>query len=363
MCWCAPAAQRWSLISTTKVFKSAFATPVQAGTPDPWVVPGQTPLAEKSSYSWASEYGSRHPIEVGAEAWGMDSSHEVVKKTWRAWPGSGGPACDSRDAALSPLVLSDPSSSTEAGCQGTDVAEASSVHLSPIALLLGVLQRVRRTGKRAHFWLISFLDGSLFPSWFYPPLSGGGYDLSPRAQSGGSYGRDPRGGTSRSFWSLNWGCWDHPPSQSSLYKETVCLEVEAFNSWCGDSQLDLVNCPVCTVLEFLQACFSAGLTHSTLEIYVAAIAAYHAPRVGQSEGRHPLVTRFLHGALRLRSPAREAYAKWWIRMLFHSLESSDLPAPWGSRLTLQKLAFRMRSPPTLATPGSAYSRPSCTLPH
>ncbi len=128
-----------------------------------WHTRSTTP-AEKSSYSWASEYGSRHPIEVGAEAWGMDSSHEVVKKTWRAWPGSGGPACDSRDASLSPLVLSDPSSSTEAGCQGTDVAEASSVHLSPIALLLGVLQRVRRTGKRAHFWLISFLDGSLFPS-------------------------------------------------------------------------------------------------------------------------------------------------------------------------------------------------------
>ncbi len=144
--------------------KSAFATPVQAGTPDPWVVPGQTPLAENSSYSWASEYGSRHPIEVGAEAWGMDSSPEVVKQTWRALPGSGGPACDSRDAALSPMVVSIPSSSMEAGCQGIDVAEASSVHLSPIALLLGILQRVRRTGKRAHFWLISLLDGSLIPS-------------------------------------------------------------------------------------------------------------------------------------------------------------------------------------------------------
>ncbi len=64
-----------------------------------------------------------------------------------------------------------------------------------------------------------------------------------------------------------------------------------------------------------------------------------APRGGQSEGRHPLVTRFIHGALRLRTPASEAYAKWWIRMLFHSLKSSYLPSPWGSRLTLQKFAF------------------------
>ncbi len=48
--------------------------PVQAGAPDPWVVPWQTPLAENSSYSWASEYRSRHPFEAGAEARGMDAS-------------------------------------------------------------------------------------------------------------------------------------------------------------------------------------------------------------------------------------------------------------------------------------------------
>ncbi len=45
------------------------------------------------------------------------------------WPGSGGFVCDSSDIALSPLVLSDSSSST--GCYGTDLAEASSVRLSP----------------------------------------------------------------------------------------------------------------------------------------------------------------------------------------------------------------------------------------
>ncbi len=77
-----------------------------------------------------------------------------------------------------------------------------------------------------------------------------------------------------------------------------------------------------------------------------AIAVYHVPRGGQSVGRHPNKLKcFL-------PPARVAYAKWWIRMLFHSLESSDLPSPWGSRLTLQNLAFGTRSPPTLVIPGS-----------
>ncbi len=95
---------------------------------------------------------------------------------------------------------------------------------------------------------------------------------------------------------------------------------------------------------------------------MAAIASYHTTRHGQSVGRHPLVTRFLHGALMLRPPAREAYAKWWIRMLFHSFESSDLLSPWASMLTLQKLAFGTLFPPTLVTPGSPFSRLSCTLP-
>ncbi len=35
---------------------------------------GWSHLAENSSYSWASEYGRRHPVEAGAEARGMEAS-------------------------------------------------------------------------------------------------------------------------------------------------------------------------------------------------------------------------------------------------------------------------------------------------
>ncbi len=52
--------------------RSAFTPPVQAGIPDPWVVPDL--LAESSSHSWASQYLSRHPVEAGAEARGTDTS-------------------------------------------------------------------------------------------------------------------------------------------------------------------------------------------------------------------------------------------------------------------------------------------------
>ncbi len=112
--------------------RSAFAPLIQAGTPDPWVVPGQVPLAESSLYSWASQYRSRHPVEAGAEARGMVASPRGGEADLESfWPGTGESVCDSSDIALSPLVLSDSSSSTGAGCYGTDVAEASSVHLSP----------------------------------------------------------------------------------------------------------------------------------------------------------------------------------------------------------------------------------------
>ncbi len=53
----------------------------------------------------------------------------------------------------------------------------------------------------------------------------------------------------------------------------------------GDRQLDPVNYPFGTVLEFLQSCFSAGLAHSILKVHVAAIAAYHAPLGGLSVGK------------------------------------------------------------------------------
>ncbi|KAL0200793.1 hypothetical protein M9458_003980, partial [Cirrhinus mrigala] len=81
--------------------------------------------------------------------------------------------------------------------------------------------------------------------------------------------------------------------------------------------LDPVYCQVGTVLEFLQAWFTAGLTHSTL--YVAAIAAFDSPLGGQSVGKHPLVTRFLHGKLRLRPPGRSGVPTWDLPVVLEAL--------------------------------------------
>ncbi|KAL0200148.1 hypothetical protein M9458_003335, partial [Cirrhinus mrigala] len=105
------------------------------------------------------------------------------------------------------------------------------------------------------------------------------------------------------------------PSMRKLY----ALKWKLFTSWCGDRQQDPVNCPVGTVLEFLQAHFSTGLSHSTLKVYMAAISAYHASLGGLSVGKDPLVTRFLRGVLRLRPPVRPHVPMWDLAVVLEAL--------------------------------------------
>ncbi len=115
-------------------------------------------------------------------------------------------------------------------------------------------------------------------------------------------------------------------SRAPSTRKTVRLEVETFTSWCGDRQLDPVNCPIGTVLEFLQARLSAGLTHSTLKVHVVAIRAYHTSLGGQSVGRYPLFTCFLDSL-------RKLYAlKWNCHFMVRGLSArrSQLPDWYSS---------------------------------
>ncbi len=75
--------------------------------------------------------------------------------------------------------------------------------------------------------------------------------------------------------------------------------------------------PAGVQVSILQARFSAGLTHSTLKVYVVAIAAYYTPLGGQSTGRHPLVTHFLRGAL--RPPVRSRVPPWDLAVVLEAL--------------------------------------------
>ncbi|XP_053085457.1 uncharacterized protein LOC117596033 [Pangasianodon hypophthalmus] len=307
---------------------------LQAGAPDPCVVPGETPLPESSLYPWPSQYGSRRPVEAGADARGMEAPPRGGG-TDMAYvrPSSGGSVCDSGDVALSPLVLSDSSSSPRTGCYGTDVAEAVSVRLSPGRSAPGSSgESAPGRGPLAASSPVlagpSMVLGSDFPSRRLsmgdsrqegPPLTGGGPHPSPPPRVVEAVGVASEGAqlgaSGLSVEVVETILQSRAPSTRKLY----ALKWKLFTSWCGDRRLDPVHCPVGTVLEFLQARLSAGLTHSTLKVYVAAIAACHAPLDGQSVGRHPWVTRFLRGALRIRPPARSRVPSWDLAVVLEAL--------------------------------------------
>ncbi|KAL0151133.1 hypothetical protein M9458_053646 [Cirrhinus mrigala] len=171
----------------------------------------------------------------------------------------------------------------------------------PIALLPGVLERPRsgraEYGSRTWYLSLTALHGR-FPSGGISSFTGGGHHSSPPPGAVETLGVASEGAhllaSGLSTEVVETILQSRAPSTRKLY----ALKWKLFTSWCGRHQQDPVNCPVGTVLEFLQDRLSAGLTHSTLKVYVAAIAAYHAPLGGLSVGKDPLVTRFLRGALR-----------------------------------------------------------------
>ncbi|KAL0164598.1 hypothetical protein M9458_040351, partial [Cirrhinus mrigala] len=107
--------------------------------------------------------------------------------------------------------------------------------------------------------------------------------------------------------------WDSTTMQARLsparIEKLYALKWKLFTSWCGRHQQDPVNCPVGSVLEFLQDRLSAGLTHSTLKVYVVAIAAYDAPLGGLSVGKNP----------RLRPPVRPCVPSWDLSVVLEAL--------------------------------------------
>ncbi len=212
--------------NTASFFYVRSAPLIQAGAPDPCVVPGKVPLAGSGLYSWASQYGSRYPVEAGAEARGMEASPRGGEADMESfWPGTDGFFCDSSDIALSPLVLSDSSSSTGAGCYGTDVAKASSVCLSPDRSAPG------SSRESAPEWGLAVVSSPVLAG---PSMVIGTWSLSSTALYGRfpsegicshrqrawsfisarsyrSCGCGPWGCTTHSLWSLNRGFWDHSP--------------------------------------------------------------------------------------------------------------------------------------------------------
>ncbi len=247
--------------------------------------------------------------------------------------GGGGPLRNSSECAMSPLVLSSSSSSPGTGRYGTDMAEATSVRFSP-----------DRSAPRSSD---ESTPRRCSPTVSSPVLAGPsmvlGPDFPPRRLSMGGSHQEGSPLTSR-------GCHSAPPpgvmetvgvapegaqliasglpaevvetilqSRAPSTRKVYNLRWKFFTSWCRARQQDPVNCPVGTVLEYLQARLSAGVSHSTVKVHVAALSAYHSPLDGNTVGKHPLVIRFLRGALRMRPPVRSRVPTWDLAVVLEAL--------------------------------------------
>ncbi|KAI2667776.1 Transposon Ty3-G Gag-Pol polyprotein [Labeo rohita] len=295
------------------------------------------PLTESSSCSWASQYGSRHPVEAGAEARGMGS------------PGT--------------------------GCHGTDVAEALSVRLSPDRSVPGSSgESVPGRGPSSFSSPIlagpSMVLGPDFPSRRLSmgdsrqeesPLSGRRHHPPPSPKVVEVMDVAPEGAhlvaSGLSTEVVQTILQSRAPSTRKLY----ALKWKLFTSWCGHRQQDPVNCPVGTVLEYLQDRFSAGLAHSTLRVYVEAISAYHAPLGGMSVGKDPLVVSFLCCALRLRPPTALLLALTSLKRVGDLQALSVAPSHLEFAPGMAK-AFLYPSAGYVPYHGPLYSRPFVLLP-
>ncbi len=66
------------------------------------------------------------------------------------------------------------------------------------------------------------------------------------------------------------------PSTRRLY----ALKLSIFSAWCQDCDLDPVTSDVSVVLSFLQEMLDKKHFLSTIKVYAAAVAAFHAPIAG-----------------------------------------------------------------------------------
>ncbi|CAM4672887.1 unnamed protein product [Leuciscus chuanchicus] len=313
---------------------SEVSTTVQAGSSDPPMGPGETTVPQGSIYSGASECRSRYSVKTGAEARGVEASPRGGgASVGEIWASPSRPFRIIRLNPLSSLVLPHTSSPSRTGCNGAGVAEATSVRVPPSIYAPGSSGesspgRGSSTINSSVLANPSLVLGSGITSGRLsdgdsrqegPAVPSKGHDISPSPRVVEVVGLASEGAqlieSGLSTEVVETILQSRAPSTRKLY----ALKWKLFSTWCRDRNLNPVNCPIGTVLDFLQDRFSAGLSPSTLKVYVAAISAYHTPLTGTSVGRDPLIIRFLRGTLRLRPVLHSRAPAWDLAIVLEGL--------------------------------------------
>ncbi|XP_058618458.1 uncharacterized protein LOC131531609 [Onychostoma macrolepis] len=149
------------------------------------------------------------------------------------------------------------------------------------------------------------------------PLSGKRNNMAPSARAVGSPSvaarREPTSLPERVVSTISEA---RAPSTRRLY----ALKWSVFSTWCLDRGENPSTSELAVVLSFLQELLDKGRSPSTLKVFVAAIAAFHAPIAGQSVGRDNSVVRFLRGAKRLNPPRPLTVPTWDLPTVLRALK-------------------------------------------
>ena len=265
----------------------------------------------------------------------------------------GGPLCLSKDSAMSPLLLSESPSSTGSGCDGAHMAQDAPVCVSssfsapgssptrvlPLADSATLAEQSVVLGDNSSPRRLAVGDsGEEGPS-----VSGGGHDIPSQAQPVESSRLAPDGNQLRDTGLSPAVIETILSARASSTRQSYASKWGVFERWCVLHNVDPVNCQVASVLDFMQEKLSTGTCPATLKVYVAALPACHALVDGAPLGRHPLLSRFLRGARRLRPPVKTKIPSWDLATVLEGLVDTPFePIESASdKLLTLKMVFLM----------------------
>ncbi len=149
------------------------------------------------------------------------------------------------------------------------------------------------------------------------PLSGERNNMAPSTRAVGSLHlaaqREPTGLPERVLNTIS-------EARALSTRRLYALKWSVFSTWCLNRGENPSTSELAVILSFLQELLDKGRSHSTLKVFVAAIAAFHAPIAGQSVGRDNSVVRFLKGARRLNPPRPLTVPTWNLPTVLRALK-------------------------------------------
>ncbi|KAI2668821.1 Transposon Ty3-G Gag-Pol polyprotein [Labeo rohita] len=176
-----------------------------------------------------------------------------------------------------------------------------------------------------------------------PSVSGGGNDIPSQARSVESSRLAPEGNQLRDTGLSPAVIETILSARAPSTRKNYAAKWGVFERWCVKHNVDPVNCQIASVLDFMQEKLSTGTCPATLRGYVAALSACHALIDGAPLGSHPLLSRFLRGARRLRPPVKTKIPSWDLAIVLEGLVGTPfepLESASDKLLTL-KMVFLM----------------------